>query len=280
LGHLCFFGRREKARSKNRPIRVSADPVVLELAGLLRAGVSAFEAKAALENRLSAMPELQKLQFDIIWSLVSQSGGSIAEVMQNLSDSFKSAERHVREIELAFAGPKSTARLVSLLPIAALGLAQCFGLNPVAAIFTKPLAFISVALGVILMILGRLWTKSILQKARFAKVDPGLFIDSVRFGLSGGLPFARAIEQSVAEFENRLPAAIAADVEDERGASLSALLESAAQVRREVQRHAEATAVAKLSIKLMVPLGLLTLPAFILCAIAPMAIGLLSTRQG
>jgi len=269
---------------------VSADPVVLELAGLLRAGVSASEARAALENRLSAMPELQKLQFDIIWSLVSKSGGSIAEVMQNLSDSFKSAERHLREIELAFAGPKSTARLVSLLPIAALGLAQCFGLNPVGAIFTKPLAFISVALGVILMILGRFWTKSILQKARFANVDPGLFIDSVRFGLSGGLPFARAIELSVAEFENRLPAALAADAEDElgalaelnreRGASLSALLESAAQVRREVQRHAEATAVAKLSIKLMVPLGLLTLPAFILCAIAPMAIGLLSTRQG
>jgi tight adherence protein B len=269
---------------------VSADPVILELAGLLRAGVSASEAKAALENRLSAMPELQKIQFEAIWSLVSQSGGSIAEVMQNLSDSFKSADRHVREIELAFAGPKSTARLGNLLPLVALGLAQCFGLNAFAAILAKPLAFISVALGVILMILGRFWTKSILQKARISQVDPGLFIDSVRFGLGGGLPFARALEQSVAEFENRLPAAIASDVKDElgalaelnreRGASLSALLESAAQVKREVQRHTEATAVAKLSIKLMIPLGLLTLPAFILCAIAPMAISLLSSRQG
>jgi tight adherence protein B len=235
------------------------------------------------------MPELQKLQFDVIWSLVSQSGGSIAEVMQNLSESFKSAERHVREIELAFAGPKSTARLVGLLPVAALGLAQCFGLNPVGAICTKPLAFISVALGVILMILGRFWTKSILQKARFAEVDPGLFIDSVRFGLAGGLPFARAIEQSVEVFEDRLPASVSsaskeelwalAELNRERGASLTALLESAAQVKREVQRHAEATAVAKLSIKLMVPLGLLTLPAFLLCAIAPLAIGLLSSRQ-
>jgi tight adherence protein B len=65
----------------------------------------------------------------------------------------------------------------------------------------------------------------------------------------------------------------------DRGASLGALLESEAQIKRETQRNLEATAVAKLSVKLMLPLGLLTLPAFILCAVAPIAIGLLSSNK-
>lgn len=266
---------------------MSADPVILELAGLLKAGIPANLARAGLSERLVNMPAVQKSQFEIIWSLANKNGGAIGEIMMSLSDSFKSADRHRNEIELAFAGPKATARVVSLLPIACLLLAQVFGLNPLGAIVSKPLAFISVVLGVILLVVGRVWTRSILEKAKFDEVDPGLLIDAVRFGLTSGLPFSKSLNlavEALAEFDlvdeqslGRLSAM--AEMNRDRGASLGALLESEAQIKRETQRNLEATAVAKLSVKLMLPLGLLTLPAFILCAVAPIAIGLLSSNK-
>jgi tight adherence protein B len=63
------------------------------------------------------------------------------------------------------------------------------------------------------------------------------------------------------------------------GASISNLLSGEASARREAQWFAESTALAKLSVKLMIPLGLVTLPAFVLSTIVPVAISLLSSRQ-
>jgi tight adherence protein B len=266
---------------------MSSDPVILELAGLLKAGIPANNARAGLNERLARLPAGRKSQFEMIWSLANKNGGAIGDVMTDLSDSFKSADRHRNEIELAFAGPKATARVVSLLPIACLLLAQVFGLNPLGAIFTKPLAFISVVLGIILLAVGRIWTRSMLEKANFDEKDPGLIIDAVRFGLSSGLPFSKSLSQAVevlGEFDPLDEQALGrltelAEMNRDRGASLGALLESEAQIKRESQRNRESTAVAQLSVRLMLPLGLLTLPAFILCAVAPITIGLLSANK-
>jgi tight adherence protein B len=268
---------------------VTGEIAILELAGLLRAGVPASVARVEVESQINELDAKKLAQFEAIWALGLENGGSISGAMQNLSLVFAEQENHRREIELAFAGPRATARLVGLLPVCGLLLAQLFGLNPLAAIFTKPLALVAVILGVILLVVGNLWTRSILSKAESNGQDPGLFIDAVRFCLLAGVPFQVAmakteqifglmnseqVDDSVHDELNHL-----AELNRESGASLAALLSSAARVRRETLRHAEATAVAKLSVKLMIPLGLLTLPSFILCAVVPIAIGLLSSGQ-
>jgi len=263
--------------------------VILELAGLLQAGLPLNQARNEVESELGKLKPQQRSQFEAIWAIAQVEGGSVAQAMKNLSHSFDAEAKHRRDLELAFAAPRATAKLVTLLPLFGLALAQMFGLNPIGAVATKPLAFVSLVLGAALLIGGRLWTSSILEKSRSDEHDPGLFIDAVRFGVSSGLPFASAVEQAAAAFAKHLNSIVdestmsqldrLADLNRERGASLVALLDSLAQICRETQRHAEATTVAKLSVKLMVPLGLLTLPAFILSAVVPIAIGLLSNGQ-
>jgi tight adherence protein B len=267
---------------------MNGDLVILELAGLVRAGIPAFEARASLRERLDELQKTQSLQFETIWSVAEQSGGPVADAMNTLSHTFSVADRHRREIELAFAGPRATARLVNLLPLACLGLAQCFGLNPVGAIATKPLAFLAFSIGVALLIVGHLWSRRILAKAEISDLDPAIFIEAVKFALVAGLPITRAIQMVTETFGRLMPDLDLAEttvevnrfaeLNRERGASLLALLDSAARVRRESKHHLEATRVAKLSVKLMIPLGLVTLPAFILCTVVPIAIGLLANQ--
>lgn len=63
------------------------------------------------------------------------------------------------------------------------------------------------------------------------------------------------------------------------GASIADLLAAEAAAQRETRRFLEAEKLAKLSVRLMIPLGTLTLPAFVFSTIVPVAISLLSTRQ-
>lgn len=266
---------------------MNSEHVLMQLVGLLRAGLPAAAARAELEDGIVNLAEVQRVQFEAIWGLATKVGGSVAAAIENLAGVFAAQAKHSREVELAFAGPKATAKLVSILPILGLVLAQLLGMNPFRAIFTNPIGFISVALGAVLMILGRVWTKSILAKANPEESDPGLFFDAIRVGLNSGLPLsqstqvaidairpdAQSLEPQVARIE-----ALAA-LTRRSGAAIGSLVKAEADQAREVVRFREAEAIARLSVRLMIPLGVVVLPAFVLSTIAPIAISLLSQGQ-
>jgi tight adherence protein B len=268
---------------------MSADGAVLRLAGLLKSGMPAESARGELHEELSGLSARQTAQLDTIWQLAMAGGGPVSSAIESLGEVFRATARHKREIELAFAGPKATAKLVAWLPGAGLILAQLFGLDPLTAIFTNPLALGCLVVGALLLMVGNRWSRSIIRKATPNEDDPGLFFDAVRFGSDAGLPLSKSVEIAEATFRtqlNFLPerSALAqleriGELNRSSGASVSKLLAGEAAARREDQWFEEANALAKLSVKLMIPLGLLTLPAFVLSTIVPVAISLLSNRQ-
>lgn len=268
---------------------MSAASAVLELAGLLRSGMPAERAREELRADLEQLSESQAAQLDVVWALALNGGGSISEAIESLGETFRAAARHSREIELAFAGPKATAKLVAWLPAAGLVLAQLFGLDPIAAIFKNFLAFASLAIGILLLAAGHYWARSIIRKAAPSQDDPGLYFDSIRFGVLAGLPLIGAIKTVDDLFQKQLNAnsdvAMVAKLDRmaklnrTSGASISGLLAGEAAARREAKWFADSNALAKLSVKLMIPLGVVTLPAFVLSTIVPVAISLLSNRQ-
>jgi tight adherence protein B len=268
---------------------MSAEGVVLQLAALLKAGLPAERAREELSEDLKQLTSRQSGQLEAIWQLSMASGGAMSSAIESLGEAFRATSRHEREIELAFAGPKATAKLVAWLPAAGLLLAQLFGFDPLNAIFSNPVAFGCLILGALLLIGGHRWSKSIIQKAKPSEDDPGLFFDSIRFGMEAGMPLSSAIGQSKEMFEQRLnylpdPVTVMqleriGELNRSSGASIANLLAGEASARREAQWFAESTALARLSVKLMIPLGLITLPAFVLSTIVPVAISLLSNRQ-
>lgn len=246
-------------------------------------------AREEVESELAELEPLQLQQLDSLWAVLVSSGGSVAQAIQSLGQSFHERARQKREIELAFAGPKATARLVAWLPLAGLSLAQLFGLAPFKAIFTNPIAFIALLFGGILLILSRLWTTSIIAKAAPSEIDSGLYFDSIRFGLLAGMPLYKAKEladNAMLEHQTASPDAEMnlklerlAEINRTSGASIADLLQAESNSRREAQRFEESAVIEKLAIRLMIPLGVVTLPAFVLSTIVPIALSLLSTGQ-
>jgi hypothetical protein len=103
--------------------------------------------------------------------------------------------------------------------------------------------------------------------------------DLVCAALSAGLPTAAAVAAAHAVAggvapERSLLLTRALALADRTGASAVVLLQRAAADERAARRRAVATATGRLGVRLVIPLGLTVLPAFVLLGIAPVVLGL------
>lgn len=263
--------------------------VVKELVSLIEAGIPAIRAHKLVAENLAKLDRDAALHFELVWRLATRLGGPAAQALNRLAEVFLATEKAKQEVALAFAAPKATAKLVLGLPFVAIGLAQALGMNPLGAIFGSALGFISLALGLALLIVGQLWSQRILARAAPKERDPGCLIDCTVIGLQAGLPLEQARIAAETHFsevfnlepEENASMAISAAGQLSRGtgAAVTQILTSVADRIRERERYETANKIARLSIRLMIPLGVAVLPAFVLLSVVPIAISLLSSGQ-
>jgi len=254
-----------------------------QMSGLLGAGLGLRQARGQLETELGNLKPEELRQFDRIWAVVTKSGGPATHAIGRLADVFDVQRRIRNEITLAYAAPRSTARLVTLLPVITLLLAQLVGLNPWGVIAEFGIGSISVAVGGALLWVGHRWSANMIRKAAPTAQDPGAFLDCLAAAVQAGLPFAQArsvvvdncdfAELAVDEDQRLIGSSV--ELSRTQGIGLAGLLTSVADSKRERQRFIDTERIAKLSVSLMVPLGLAVLPAFVLITIVPIAIGLM-----
>jgi tight adherence protein B len=275
--------------STSSEIRVSAANTIRQISALVSAGIPALQARQMCEAQIDLLSTKEQKQFELIWNLATALGGPVVLALSRVAEVFDSQQRSKNEVDLAFAGPQSTSKLVTGLPLISLVLAQLVGMNPVAAITRSPIGLISVCLGSGLLVLGRQWSRRLLAKAVPDTLDPGAYLDCVLIGLQAGLPLqvarSRASENYQSAFE-AMPSAAdenaldeAAELSRNSGAALSEILLANADRFRDDLRYEISNRIARLGIKLMIPLGVAVLPAFILLSIVPIAISLLSNGQ-
>lgn len=262
---------------------------VRRISALLGAGLPPHQALDIVGDEISQLAAEDKKQFDLVWGLSAKLGGPILLALNRIADVFDRQQRNQREVQLAFSGPQATAKLVMWLPVLALLLGQAVGMNPIGAIFHSLLGALSVSLGLGLMVAGRQWTRRLLARALPASRDPGAFLDCVLIGLQAGLPLSAAQKQAAQDYElafdlppdeqNFERLENAAELSRSTGAAVGEILIAEADGFREQQRYEVATRISKLSVQLMIPLGVAVLPAFILLSIVPIAISLLSNGQ-
>lgn len=264
---------------------------IRQISALINAGLSASQARELCTEALGNLQPLELKQFEIVWRLATSLGGPIVLALNRITEVFDRTQRNQQEVQLAFAGPQSTAKLVMWLPVLALVLSQLVGMNPLGAIVGSPLGALSVSIGAGLMVAGRFWTKRLLARALpnpddAAAIDRGAYLDCVLIGLQAGLPLSQARESADLEFESGFqtkPLAesfealdAAAELSRTTGAALTQILLANADAFREKQRFEIASRISKLGVQLMIPLGLAVLPAFVLLAIVPIAVSLLA----
>lgn len=204
-------------------------------------------------------------------------GSPPAQTLDRLAKVAADNEKARAELTLAQAGPASSARLVLLLPLVVLGLGQLAGLR----IFNSAnaLTLASMGLGALLLLAGRLWSNRIVKSAEPRNEDPGVAIDAFASGLNGGLS-PQTVLSVIAEKYGDVSTINALITEAERdGIAIANLALATADRLRLESKVAAETKIRQAGVRLMWPLGLAVLPAFVLLAVIPLAASVIQGSQ-
>lgn len=261
---------------------MSGQLAILEMAALLRSGASKGEATKLF--RIESLSSFEQKQFKFIWSVAEISGGQLALALDRLSEVIEQQTRQFAELKIAFASPKATANLILLLPIGTLLLSEFLGISALGKALSTGLGSLALGLGVILLIVARVVSLRKLQKARPREIDPGAFLDAVVIALSSGLPPKASTDLAKAKYQELFFASVseeemsalrsAIQVSEQSGIALTGILLARADALRNGMWSERRAEIEKLSVSLMVPLGLAALPAFVLLAVVPLGLGL------
>lgn len=319
------MGRLRPAR-RGDPSAADAAETVLRLAVLLQAGVAPARAWGHLARmgdpaavRVASsidcgmpLPQAIATAGPGAWRDVGAAcqvalvvGAPLAECLRGLAVALRDAHEAADDVRVALAEPAGTARLMSWLPLVAVGLGAALGFDTFGTLFTNPLGLACLAGGALLMVAAQRWTTRLMRGARAPDDVPGLDAELIAIALSGGVSIDRAravVREALALRDTRStphrstagggvrgePAALESQSEQldalltlSRTAGVPAveLLRASAAHARHRARVDGRLRVARLSTRLLVPLGVCTLPAFLLLGVAPMMLSVMSTMS-
>ena len=205
--------------------------------------------------------------------LCERLGAAPAESLQRLAAVEAELAKAKAELELAATGPRASAKLVTLLPVAVLLGAQLLGMR----VFNQlsPLACAAICLGALLLFAGRRWSSRILAKAQPEASDPGAALDSFAAAMNAGLPQSAALIEVEKSFGSQ-PGLLAITTEAaQTGMAVTRLARAEADRLRLQWRVESERRIHEAGVRLMWPLGVAVLPAFVLIAVVPLAIAML-----
>lgn len=304
LGSMLRWRRRRADSSA-----ADAASTLLQLAVLLQAGVAPARAWAhlastgdhaaaavvlATENgmplaeAIATVPGAAWNDVAAAWRVASVVGAPLAGCLRGLASALRDAQEAADDVRIALAEPAGTARLMGWLPIVAVGLGAALGFDTVTALLANPLGLACLAGGVSLIFVARRWTTRLVARAREAPGMPGLDAELVAIALSGGVSIDRA--RAVVHDARAGATGDAAGASEDEVTAVLALSRAAGVPAVELLRASAAHArhrarvdgrlrAARLSSRLLLPLGVCTLPAFLLLGVAPMLLSVMSTMS-
>ncbi|WP_017883612.1 type II secretion system F family protein [Leucobacter sp. UCD-THU] len=249
-------------------------------AARIAAGTPVAEALAEC-----AAPEWRVLA--IAWRLAEQSGAPLAPALQRIGAALRALEQLRERRAVLLSGPRATVRLVSALPPLALLLGALLGFDPVPVLLS-PLGVALLGAGVLLLTAGIAWCRALLRNLERQDCVAGLELELAWIALGGGAPPGSALLRTVdavdafgaewvpfSAFERSQLLATTIAASTGTGAPLRPLLlEEAAAARTRAQAELEQEA-ERMGVRVLVPLGVCVLPAFIVLGVVPVLIAML-----
>ena len=122
---------------------------------------------APLADALRQLPGGDRIVLSVAaaWSLADDVGAPLADVLDQLAAGLRHEADVDAEIEASLAGPRATARLLAVLPVAGVGLGELIGAGPVHVLVGTPVGRLSGLGGLALALGGHLWTRRLVARA-------------------------------------------------------------------------------------------------------------------
>ncbi len=254
------------------------------LNALLASGLSLQEAERASES--ATIGGVLGRHYRLIRELCLSCGAAPVLAMAELQAvALGQAEADAR-LRLAAAMPKSSAKLVQWLPLAALLLGQVCGLGSLEILFSSALAAISFVIGIVFLLLANIASTRMIAKAQKVQVDHSVALDAFAMILRAGLSPTIAREKLLQTFRKVFEGEPSVDalnvitqlvrLSEKTGAPIEKLLRArATEIRFNLQQEL-LQKFERLSVRLLIPLAIFVLPAFVFISVVPISISLLS----
>ncbi|MDP3209382.1 MAG: type II secretion system F family protein [Rhodoglobus sp.] len=260
----------------------SSSPVVLAAAGVESAHIPDTIAEAA-----ATLPPLEAGAWRGLaaaWSIATDAGASLAPSLTSYAQSLRSLAQTQRDVAVALAGPVATARIVMVLPVVGVLFGLALGFDTVGTLLTTTPGWVCLASGGLGLFAAHRWNSRLVGSARPTDATPGLDFDLAAIAVGGGGSLDRAMAAvRVAGEEFGILVGDLDEVLDlsrRAGVPAGELLRTEAEEARRTARSGAQERAAALGVKLMLPLGLCVLPAFMALGVAPLLITVISSTVG
>ena len=213
-------------------------------------------------------------------SMATTVGAPLADTLRGFSRALRDAEEAADDVRVALAEPTSTARLMAWLPLVGVALAAAFGFDTFSALTRSPVGVACLVGGLLLTLAAHRWNAVLVRRASGAPEIPGMTAELLAIALSGGVsvPRARDLVDGALAGRDRSQddtADEALALSRRAGVPAVEMLRASAALARHRARVDGRLRAARLSARLLIPLGVCTLPAFLLLGVAPMMLGVL-----
>lgn len=224
--------------------------------------------------------------YRLLMAVCQEAGGSPVLALRNLEKIAEQQQENEARLRVAGTVPKATARLVLWLPLGSSLLGQLLGLGSIAVFFESMPALVSLLIGLLLLMAAQAWTQRIMLSANRLQQGDQILLDAIALCLDAGLPLrqsqnialSRYVEFFEIEASQQTKSEIAELVHfsDLSGAPIAKLLRNRAEESRRQVTNAQNENLERMSIRLLAPLAVFVLPAFVLITVLPISISLIT----
>ncbi len=233
--------------------------VDLLIAGIA-AGLTPQQALEIQKDSIDKLPKQDKKEFWELWNLATKVGSPITEALRMIQISMDQRRKFLAELEAISATPAATRQLLTWLPIIGLSVAQVIGLNPLSAL-SSTLGQMVFAFAIGLFLLGVYLSRRIAKKLTASLPRTSLRPLKDALKLRAGVPLSE-LKTDNEIFETAIST----------GAPAANILIQQYLHNQQIEFERKRSLLAKDSVKLLLPLGLTSLPAFVLVTVFPLII--------
>jgi tight adherence protein B len=264
------------------PTSQSAASSIGAMAALLKAGVPAGKVWRLSQAELAALPSTAHQELERLWQFAVAVGAPLGSALEQLQQVQRDTARTERELSQAMAVPAATRQLLLGLPVVGLILAQLAGFDALAGLL-NPLGLAALAIATMLLAVGSRWSRRLLPQAPELDLTPLALLClqlSLRSGQSLGaakLMIERYFGTALAnQTQTQLQRTF--ELSLQTGAPIADLILTKAIELREQAASAALIAAQRAGVKLLLPLGLTAMPAFLLMVLVPIFVSLIQNR--
>ncbi|MEX5269406.1 type II secretion system F family protein [Kocuria sabuli] len=147
------------------------DRLCTSVAAAARLGLSTSGALAAVPAPELGHRPLERwavsvtAELALCWEVSERTGAPLTELLGGLADALEAELDAEAARSTALAGPRSTVRILTWLPVLGIALGMLMGVDPLRTLLTTPWGLAALLAGAALTLLGRAWTRALIGRA-------------------------------------------------------------------------------------------------------------------